>query len=430
MTDDFRRYPKSDKRQLISFTRFVELTGEKIFICLDRGILEICKYLLNSRGSWRTTYYIGNDMAGYTMPDPTDFQDLLEAIAEANLDMASCDDIVTALEGIQGAISSSSTTSGGSGCGCVMDGGTDLTDVNDGESVVTPDREGPPPEGFETWEEFDLFKCNAIGWFLDNYIGTLRNWGGFSGLIGGLTVAVIVGVTLLTVPPVGLALIMAALGSLLVLDIGLFAGFITIADCIEDAKETLLCSMYNVDNSNDALILLQAKVDECISGLEGLPPGADLFFSQACYQLMSNDALGVAYSGQGDIEGHTGEDCSACLSADCLFLTYGFITSIEPAEGYDGVMHTTTAENASGFGCDASEWAVRIECPCEVEVHIVDVSGSSTGPICDRYYVYDVMDSVVQYNSDTWSDTTIPAGGGLYIFTSGDDSFDIFFINV
>jgi hypothetical protein len=430
MTDDFRRYPAGDKRQLINFTRFTELTGNKIFICLDRGILEICKYFINSRGSWRTTYYVENQQAGYLMPTMAEFQDLLEAIAEANLDMASCDDIVTALEGISASISASSTTSGGSGCGCVLDPGTDITDTYEPQPASEPDREGDPPAGFETWEAFDAFKCNAIGWFLDGYIGTLLNWGGLFGVIGGLTVAVVVGLCLLIPPAAALITIVAALGVIFSIDASLFTNFVLIAEALQDERDDIICELYGVDNAADAFDIMSAHVESAISGLSGLPPGVDVTMSVCCTQLISTTYLNVIYTGQGDIEGHTGEDCSACVGADCLFLTYGFILSIEPAEGYDGVMHVRTAENAIAFGCDATEWAVRIECPCNVEVHIEDVSGSSTGPVCDRYYVYDVMDSIIQYNSDTWSDTTIPAGGGLYIFTSGEDDFDIFFTNV
>ena len=110
MSEDFRRYPASDTRQLIDYNRFMSLTGEKVFICLDRGVLEIAKYFLNSRGGWRTTYVKEYGQVGYTMPTVEEFENIKQAIAEGNLDMASCDDIVAALQGIQGAIEA-----GGSG---------------------------------------------------------------------------------------------------------------------------------------------------------------------------------------------------------------------------------------------------------------------------------------------------------------------------
>ena len=114
---DFRRFPGGSSRQLIDYNRFVSLTGEKVFICLDRGVMEAARYLLNSRGSWRTTWvkeYVGT--IGYNMPTEAEFEIVENAIAEANEDMSSCDDLVNAIQGVTAAITSTAGSSG-SGCG-------------------------------------------------------------------------------------------------------------------------------------------------------------------------------------------------------------------------------------------------------------------------------------------------------------------------
>jgi len=82
---DLRRFPLGSSRQLVDYNRFASLTGTKLFICIDRGVMEIARYLLNSRGSWRTTYvkeYVGT--IGYIMPTEAEFELIAHAIAEAN----------------------------------------------------------------------------------------------------------------------------------------------------------------------------------------------------------------------------------------------------------------------------------------------------------------------------------------------------------
>lgn len=304
---DFREFPDSNARQLIDYNRFMELTGNKIFICLDKGVIEIAKYLLNSRGSWRTTYvkeYVGT--IGYTMPTEAEFRNVINAITEANIDMASCEDIVTALGGIQAAIEAG----GAGGCGCVGEGGTDVTDVNDGASEDVPQPGGTLPPGFSTFSEFDTYRCKAAWSVFRNYVGTLRNWAGLSGLVGGLTLAVITGLLLLTVPPAGLMLILAAMGILVGVDIGLLSTLSAIADGLEADEDNIVCNIYSAATTEDAVTALRSAANDVIAGLS---LGAlESTFQQITSNLISNDAMAVLTTKDATINALPEEDCSEC----------------------------------------------------------------------------------------------------------------------
>lgn len=310
MSEDFRRYTSGSTRQLIDYNRFMSLTGEKVFLCLDRGVLEIAKYFLNSRGGWRTSYVKEYGPVGYIMPTEEEFQNITQAIAEANIDMASCDDIITALNGIRDAIGSTSGSTGG--C-CPIDGNTDVTDVNDGESESVPEGESYP-DGFSSREEYDDYRCKAAYYIIRGYIGTLRNWAGLFGTLGGLTLAVITGLLLLTVPPAGLILIMAALGILVGSDFALLAVLSDIAQGIEDDIDALACEVYNATSTEDAAEAIRDKAYEVILALA---PPLEITFKQVTDNLISNDQCEVLITNNPTIATLPEEDCSACSGIDC-----------------------------------------------------------------------------------------------------------------
>jgi hypothetical protein len=201
--------------------------------------------------------------------------------------------------------------SGSGGC-CTMSGGDDVTSVLDGPIVTTPDRETEdPPSNIPTWEEFDVQKCNSVGVFLSQFKDTLRNWGGMAGFVGGLTIAVIVGITLLTIPPVGLTLLLASMAAILTINSAGFVYFITIAEFIEDIEGEILCELYEVDNSDSARTIMQGHITDAIASLVG----AELFASAleaACNTLLYNSSLGKIYDGSMIIPEGTSVDCSEC----------------------------------------------------------------------------------------------------------------------
>jgi len=305
--DDFRRWPKGTTRQLISFARFASLTGEKLLVCLDRGVIEIFRYFAHSRGAWRTSYYTSVSDDGYNLPTVEEFELVLNALAEANEDMSSCAEIVTALEGIALAVSNTGASSSG-GCGCIGSGTDDITDFNDGPSEDVPTGE-EFPSGFDDRPEYDVYRCKAGYYIIRNYIGTLRNWAGLAGMTGGLTLAVITGLLLLIVPPIGLSLIVAALGIMVGIDFALLSSLSTIADTIEGDIDNMVCQIYNTETTGEAVSAFQDNVRTKIDALALPIPDT---FKQITDNLISHDQMSILNVKDASIDALGTEDCSAC----------------------------------------------------------------------------------------------------------------------
>lgn len=400
---DFRRFPDSSSRQLISFSRFMELTGSKILLCLDKGIIEIAKYLLNTRGSWRTTYvkeYVGT--VGYNMPTEEEFQNIMQAIAEANIDMASCEDISNAINGVRDAILSAGSSSG---CGCVMGGDTDLTETSDISPQSEPSREGPPPEGNATWEEYEANKCAWIHKLLDDYISTLRNYGGLFGMVGGLTVAVIVGLTLVTVPPLGLAILMAALGSLLLVDIGAFAYFTQIADELQ-GDENLLCELYNSTDTDEMRGVMYGKLTTIIPALPGIVPPIEASLLEACNSLMSNEMFNQAINNGGTApEEWVGVTCD-CGGPAIAFVTSAFCEATILEGEFSSGEEVTLESCLSGseiIGAIRHQVAIQtIDFPANATIEIISISAGD--------YIVSWNDGATPQTPETYGSAAATAG--------------------
>ena len=213
----------------------------------------------------------------------------------------------------------------GIGQSCTCGNGSTPVDSTyiDNDPTFEPDREEEdPPQGNETWEAYDVNKCAHLSKFLDDYAGTLRNWGGLFGFVGGLTMAVIVGLLLISVPPLGLAAIVAALSLLVTIDIGTLVFFNEIADWIEENKSDLLCELMAETSTSAMSTHLQERLDEFIDGMDmGGWPAARQRLKDACFNLVSNLALESAINNNGQSpDGYLGDDCNCEVT--CGFQLY------------------------------------------------------------------------------------------------------------
>lgn len=234
--------------------------------------------------------------------------------------MACNDGAIAALEAIAAAIGAAQT--GGSSC-CVLGGETDVTDVDDGPGEDVPLGEEFPP-GFADRAEFDSYRCKASYWLIRNYTQTLRNWAGLFGTVGGLTIGVISALMLLTVPPVGLMVIVAALGVLVGVDIGLLIVLEQISDGIDEDIDELACCVYNASSSSDAAQCIRDKASEVIGELA---PALAVTYEAITDNLISNDQADVLVNKDPSIDALPEEDCSACEPTCSLILEHGTLVS-------------------------------------------------------------------------------------------------------
>lgn len=252
----FRPYQGADKRQIIDYNYLISLPTAKRFVCVSPQFIEICLYLANSRGLWRTTYSTEYQQNGYIIPDDDQFNIIENIITEGNLDMSSCEDIVTALESIAEAITNRPCCPSGETTGSRGSGSTEQP-ANPYDQSTTPTE---PPPGFEDMEAFESHKCDQAQDILDQLESDLVGLAGISysgqsptGLVGALILF------LLTPIPfddlVGLA-------AYLIYSAFSYTFLAEMAAQIEANEDDLRCTLYLSDSASDARNDLLAALEE------------------------------------------------------------------------------------------------------------------------------------------------------------------------
>lgn len=319
------------------------------------------------------------------------------------------------------------TNCGGSGhnssCCPSMGGDTPITSVPDIPSVEEPDREGPPPTGYDDWGDYDDDKCKRIRAYLEDFIGTLENFGGLFGMVGGLTVAVIVGLLLLTVPPVGLSILMAALGTLVAIDIGLLVHFTSVATYLRDNIDEIVCDMEDDETTEDMYLTLTSHLSSAITSLSLLDPTIEGTLETATASLISNENLSFIITSNTVPTEWATYECPCVPTGACvepysgtLTFEYGNETSLGDGE------YTIIPEITTGWNCGdgySIQIVSNLEDPfeiCEIEVIEGSLSGA-LGTLCGENDVYIVASESTTGPCDTpnaFADDVAPLVGNSY----------------
>lgn len=284
-------------------------------------------------------------------------------------------------------------------CGGGIDTGGDVTDFVDVPDIPEGDREGDPPTGYPTWEDFDDDKCKRIKHFLDNYISTLRNIGGLFGMAGGLTIAVIAGLLLITVPPAGIAFVLSALALLVIIDIGLLVHFSGIADYLDENIDELVCAMEGRDSTAGMIEEINSMVNTAIGTLGLFSPEIEGNLEAATEGLLSNAGLAYILESQSVPEGYESYTCPC--GAVCGFQLY------DPLEVGDDAAEVTIVGNHVTIlpAFVAGRWSFAFQ-----------FSTPEVPNACGRI---DNI-SVTNFNHVTYNDNYIECGGeGFAEFASG-----------
>jgi len=291
----------------------------------------------------------------------------------------------------------------GGGCGGqpMTDTNTNITDFNDGPEVEQPDPEGDPPPGFESWGAYYTYRCQAANWLYDQYVGTLRNWGSFEGVVGIITLALIIGVMLLAVPPLGLAVVCGAIAALAATDIALFALFVAIADGLDAQKEDLVCGLYNATTTSEAIAALTDASDTIIDGLE-TTEGLKAHFKNACSNLLANNNVKVLFEKAPTLDGYEGSvGCEVC-GPDCQWYQIWGEDFVD-----DGEMFNANGYNyGQGYAFAVSsqpQWATPCTCGFIVSVEIVTgIYGNYGGQPC--YWFIFWLENEQEQNQNFYTD--------------------------
>lgn len=312
--DDFRTYPKGNTRQLIDYNRFASLTGEKWLFCLDRGVIELAKYLLNSRGLYVTTYYTELLDNGYTVPNTDQFELIENAIAEANLDMSGCTDIVAELALIRGALTAMAQGAG-AGCGDCGGGSRGAGASESAPSDFTDTGENFPPS-FDDREEFNAHKCNQAYDIINALQADLQGLAGIEYTVSGNIpeiVGILLGVLVTPIPYDDIVYLVA----LLLFTIIEYTFLVEFSSVVFDNRDNLACILYNSEDAGQAQVDFEAELDSLVDG-EAYPDAAKDFVKDVVHHLVTFDAINLLYSDVPTIS--SGNTCSGCGTEDTFFI--------------------------------------------------------------------------------------------------------------
>lgn len=345
---EFRRFPKTDARQIIDYNRFLSLTGEKVFICLDRGVMEVARYFLNSRAGWPTSYAVSYQDIGYTIPTEEQMEPIRQAIAEANLDMSNCEELNTTLQEILGAlqgISAGIVNSAGCGpCGGGSRGaGSTEEPYNPYDQDATPTT---PPPGFSDMEEFESHKCNAAYDLITNLKNDLQGITAIDYVTSGYNeiIIAVVAVLLTPIPYDDIALLVG-----LLIYAGISYSFLSeISSDIFDDSDNLACILYSSPDAATAQTEFRVGVQALIQA-NGWAENVEQFVTSAIDHMTPSDSFNKLFE-PGPTITQDG-DCSACEGSAIWAINPAFCTpTIDSGDFSEGTPTVVQSCEGNYFG--------------------------------------------------------------------------------
>lgn len=278
-----RNYAKT--RQMVDFNNVLSKIGNNGLYCIDRGVYSIIRQIIKDRALWRTTYYTNLRIDGYDIPDIEDFVPIDRALSEflGGGDM-SCN-LLDGLKGIEAAIRAIQCGNGGG-----INAGTDgQLRYGTGRVYSAPtSNEAAAAAGFDDMSAYDAHKCDAANAIIDGLIASINNLAGLSlfQLVAGGTVLFAVG--LLSNPPLAIVALVAGLG--------LATGaFYSLANAIDDNRQSLVCALYNSDDTITAYDELKANLSEIVIEVYGVEVGISVIVDMLAY-MCNTDVLSALFT--------------------------------------------------------------------------------------------------------------------------------------
>jgi len=322
-----------------------------IVVCLSARELYVLQNWLPLDLEFKSRYAVTMQNAGY---EPlTDDHDLVGAWLnfvrdfQVAVDDVSCN-IESGLNAIADALALMAQNPGGSGGGCGTGTVGQVLGCLDGlpneAFLPQPGLEltGNPPEGFETWQEYNIYKCAAANWIWAHERATMAY---YRGLDAGATAVIVLGPILALIfatieaPPV--AAIAAIIGISIEIALLTGAGWWFLDQMIQDwdaKREEIVCALFNSGTSDQAA---EALVNGAIDSIQSIvswgalgPISTEIkaLLSELFGQLIGNPNVKPLFEAVAVIQqtlDPAAVDCDACLEAgDCntnnqLFLGTG-----------------------------------------------------------------------------------------------------------
>lgn len=310
--------PYYSSRQIIDVDDFLSRADDSYLMCISGSMVYALRKLAKTRLLWETTYAKTKAEQSYTLPDETDFDAIEDIVSEWIADSEEIEmcnaALINALQDIALATRESSCCFGAAGSGMEIGGdfyyGTETP-------LEAPTSFGSGEE-FATEELWEAHKCEAANAIVNGLAATIANMSIFTlvNLTGLSIVAALIGIGLLTIPPVAIVLAL------------IFTGFtmgalVTFSNDILDNQEELVCGLYNADGAIDAYDWLKEALEDIAIDLGvveiSIGPLIDLAMN-----LVTIDSLNHLYL-SANIPGIPGEqiDCAYCGECDEYFVAFG-----------------------------------------------------------------------------------------------------------
>lgn len=345
--------------------------GREGFLCISQSTWAMAYSLVMGYGYWRSRYYKEGASTLETLTDEeweevTDIVDL----AVEELSMSGCDDLINAIGdvstqiagiGLQmGDLSVSLVAQQQTAC-CSPYGSVPPVPVGD---QGDPDTD-PVPDGFASWDDYFVYKCEAANKIVDDWIDTVGNLatlGGVLGAIGAVALGLFLQTSLLSGMLVGLmavgfsagaaaAVVVGALVALVAGGLGLFAYFADLAGDMATAKADVICDLYDAESVGDATAILLAFTSDEALGLTYDPADDDVLFQATVNAmagaLLSTSVMNSLFELDTDVQGYSGSiDCGVDCSLGIPWV-WASISGVQSGSGSlvkDGTERTLTAE--------------------------------------------------------------------------------------
>jgi hypothetical protein len=217
----------------------------------------------------------------------------------------------------------------------------------------------PPPEGYDTWEEYYTDKCQKANYVADSLISTITNISFLSVVneigLAALLIAAAVGAVVLPIAAIPVIVGLLLANSTLIAALGLVGSYMS------DHREDLVCGLFLSENSGDAVDVFAGFIDEALAAVvvaTELHPA----IRTIALIIASTDAINKLWDATVKVE-YANADCSGCDTsqscADFSAYDHGNITGVEDLG--DGQYRVTVA-STPGFN---SRGEVSIETPFE-----------------------------------------------------------------
>jgi len=251
-------------------------------------------------------------------------------------------------------------SSGGCGCsggiGVGSPSGGSVIDVDPAPDLPSDPNTDPPPDGFDTWTDYNDYKCTAANAMFDSVVGWFRWLGGLDAAAAGTAAGAVFGTWLLaqigamlaaaaattaaggfvvttalagaftvgfvaSAPGWVLAAIVAAIALVTALvGVGLLVIFDSLADDFEAKKDDIVCQLYGAQTIAEASSILSTALSDSINSFVISSP-YDVYEAQlrvvgstVVSYMLPNSFLNQLFERSAVVEAYTAStsDCEAC----------------------------------------------------------------------------------------------------------------------